>query len=226
MYETYDVNGDLSSIELEFDSANGSHVGDSDSGMSSPDSPSSPPVEIEFSLEGVSGSSDWESDLFGQALPAVSKMLDILESCSTTSLTSASIDLLLDDSHPSSLSASSLLAPESSFADDVAVSPKGKRKQPASKSAQKNRTKKGKNGVTDDITPTTAATTATIPSPTLVLSDAESSSDSASAESPSAQKRRTSPTKRRGHYQIFKSEQVLKISSKVTQEEEEDVDID
>jgi len=232
LYETYDIHGDIESVEFEIDHPDTSIFPESDSdiasplSLSSPASPPSPPVEMEFELENIT-SSAWESDLFGQILPtALTKAELVLDSISSLSeIPSSSLDISpalltsVDSSSSSSVSSSTvlpmLLLSESADLSQETSSPKSKRKQPPPRAPQRPRTVRRKTG-SDEASSSSH-------------SETESSDNSASA-TVTPQKRKQSPSKRRvssQHNKIFETEEVLKLSTKASNEEEqEDVDID
>jgi hypothetical protein len=235
LYETYDIHGEIESVELEIDNSDSPLFPESDSdiasplSLSSPQSPPSPPVEIEFELDTMSSTS-WETDLFGQVLPsALAKAETTLDSISSLSedpssspldLASALLATVESSSSSSSSSASSSSLPSNdSKLSQEALSPKSKRKQPPPRAPQRPRTVRRKVGASSEE------------SVAVILSDPESSpSESSSALASTPQKRKQSPTKRRvssQHNKIFETEEVLKLSTKANHEEEqEDVDID
>jgi len=203
--ENFDENGNLSSIEFEDELD--SDLSTPASGSSSPASPSLPPVDFEFRVETVTGM-PWESELFGGALPA---------------LVAKAVDLMLEPSSSASSSSDAVSLDLLPLLSDKAEAPgslKGKRKEAPTKASPRARTKRGK---TSPSSETPCQISLIVSAPSAV--EAASAASSPSETTPS--KRRQSPGKKRSSPQdVFSSQQVVKISSKSSHEEEEDVDID
>jgi len=212
LFEVLDDNDNLAAVELDLDNSDSHAFSDSDSGLSSPasecslpGSPLLPPVELEIQIETAA---TWESELFGGVLPA---------------LVSKAVDLVLD---PAMMAASlpelELSSSLVQFDCDVSSSLKNKRKQAPSKPSPRIRTKRGKFDNSDS-----SETVSPIETSSPSVSSPAPSSPPSSSDSTSQKLR--SPTKRKAsteRFDAFKSEQVLKISSKAAGTEEEDVDID
>jgi len=197
LFEAYDGHDQLFAVDADVVESGAMALDDVDSGLVSPASESSyPGSPVLFPLDfelQIEAVASWGSELFGGALPA---------------LATKAVDLLVE-SVPVTSSASVELS--STVASPPPPSSAGsKRKQPA---PPRGNSKRGKRDDSSDISASTA-----------VVLFADSSSPSSSPPSELSQKLR-SPTKRRAAlvHDIFKSEQVLKLT---TQAEEEDVDID